>query len=350
MATVWAFAPTRSLTQVKREHCPMGEWRAPGQAATTSLVSRNRRAARGRGRVALDGAALGLCLLATAASAQDIEPRAYSNAPVGVNFAIVGYVFTRGGLNFDASVPITDARLDTSSAVFAYARVLDLGGRTAKVDVIVPYTHLSGSAAFDGTPIEREVSGFARPALRLSVNLYGSPALRLKEFAGWKQDLIVGASLQVSPPWGQYDDARIVNIGSNRWTIKPEIGVSKAHGPWIFELQAAVSLFGDNEDFLGSRERSQEPIYSLQGHVIYGFRSGKWISLDVTGFAGGRSRIDDALSNDLQQNWRAGLIFAMPVDRRNSLKFSASHGLSARTGNGFDAIGVAWQHRWGGGL
>ena len=313
-------------------------------------MSQQRRAARRRGPVAPVGAAAGLCLLAFGARAQDIEPRAYSNAPVGVNFAIVGYVFTRGGLNFDVSVPITDARLSTSNAVFAYARVLDLGGRTAKFDVIVPYTRLFGTADFNGEPIERAVTGFARPAFRLSVNLHGSPALALKEFAGWKQDLIVGASLQVSPPWGQYDDARIVNIGTNRWTIKPEVGISKAHGPWIFEVQAAASFFGDNEDFLGSRERSQEPIYSLQGHVIYGFRSGKWLSLDLTGFAGGRSSIDDVPSSDLQQNWRAGLIFAMPLDRRNSLKFSASSGLSARTRNSFDAIGVAWQHRWGGGL
>lgn len=298
------------------------------------------------------GLALLLVLIgfASSARAQDIEPRAYSNAPVGVNFAIAGYVFTRGGLNFDASVPVTDAELDTSSAVFAYARVIDLWGRTGKFDVIVPYTRLSGTADFDGAPIERAVSGFNRPAFRLSVNLHGSPALRLQEFSGWKQDLIVGASVQVSPPWGQYDDSRIVNITGNRWTIKPEIGVSKAIGSWTLEAQAAVSIFTDNDDFVGDRTREQDPIYSLQGHLIYSFASGKWLSLDVTGFAGGRSRIDGVLGDDLQQNWRAGLIFAMPVNRHNSMKFSASSGLSARTGNNFDALGVAWQYRWGGGL
>ena len=115
-------------------------------------------------------------------------------------------------------------------------------------------------------------------------------------------------------------------------------------------MQMAATFFGDNDDFFRGHTRSQDPILSLQGHLIYGFRSGQWISLDVTGFAGGRSRVDDILGNDLQQNWRAGLIFAMPVDRRNSIKFSASSGVSARTGNNFDALGFAWQHRWGGGL
>jgi hypothetical protein len=295
---------------------------------------------------------LGLLLLTFAAwaRAQDIEPRAYSNAPVGVNFAIVGYVFTRGGLSLDPSLPITDAQLQTSNAVFAYARVLDLHGRTAKFDMIVPYTRLFGSASFDGERVERAVSGFNRPAFRLSVNLFGSPALHLREFAGWKQDLIVGASVQVSPPWGQYDDSRLVNIGSNRWTVKPEIGVSKAVGTWTFEVQAAASFFGDNTDFLGSLTRSQDTIYSLQGHVIHAFRGGQWLSLDATWFSGGRSQIEDVARDDEQRNWRAGLVYALPLGRLDSLKFTASSGLFARTGNNFDALGVAWQHRWGGGL
>jgi hypothetical protein len=247
-------------------------------------------------------------------------------------------------------VPITNANLTTSNAVLAYARVLDLWGKSGKFDVIVPVTRLSGTADYQGVPLERTVSGPGRPAFRLSMNLVGSPALRLREFAGWQQDLIVGASVQVSPPWGQYDPGKIVNIGTNRWSFKPEIGVSKAVGPWTLEVQAAATFFTDNDEFFGGTTRSQDPIYSLQGHVIYGFRSGKWVSVDGTYFAGGRSTIDETLNNDLQQNWRVGATLAVPVDRLNSIKFYASSGVSARTGNNYDGIGVAWQHRWGGGL
>lgn len=303
-----------------------------------------------RGMVGLAALALALTGVTATARAQDIEPRAYSNAPVGVNFLIAGYVFTRGGLSTDPAVPITDARLNTSNAVLAYARVLDLWGKTGKFDAIMPYTRLFGTANFQGEPVERAVTGFARPAFRLSVNLYGSPALRLREFAGWKQDLIVGASLQVSPPWNQYDASRIVNIGTERWSVKPEIGISKAVGPWTLEMQAAATFFTDNDDFYGGKTRSQDPLYSLQGHVIYGFRSGKWISFDGTYFAGGRTTVDDVLSNDLQQNWRVGATLAVPVNRLNSIKFYASSGVSARTGNSYDGIGLAWQYRWGGGL
>ena len=222
-------------------------------------------------------AVLAACVLAgvvSPARGQDIEPRAYSNAPVGVNFLIAGYVYTRGGLSFDPAVPVTNANLNTSNAVVAYARVLDLWGKSAKFDAIVPYTWLSGTAEYEGQPVERTVNGFANSAFRLSINLYGAPALTLKEFADWEQDLIIGASLQVSAPWSQYDASRIVNIGTNRWSFKPEVGVSKAIGPWTLEGQAAVTIFTDNDDFYGGNTRSQDPLYSLQGHVIYAFRSG----------------------------------------------------------------------------
>jgi hypothetical protein len=282
--------------------------------------------------------------------AQDIEPRAYSNAPVGVNFLIAGYAYTRGGVSFDPSVPLTDAKLNTSNAVLAFASVFDLWGDSAKFDAILPYTWLSGTAEYQGQSVQRTVSGFANPAFRLSINLYGAPALSLKEFADWEQDLIIGVSLRVSAPWSQYDPTRLVNIGTNRWSFKPELGISKALGPWTLEMQAAATIYTDNDDFFGGNTFSQDPLYSVQGHVIYAFRSGNWVSLDATYFTGGRTTINGVLQNDLQQNWRFGATFAFPVDRANSIKFYASSGVAARTNNSYNLIGVAWQYRWGGGL
>ena len=298
-------------------------------------------------------AVLAACVLAGVALpawAQDIEPRAYSNAPIGVNFLIAGYAYTRGGVAFGPQLPITNPNLNTSSAVVAYARVLDLWGMSAKFDATVPYTWLSGTADYKGETVSRNVNGFANSAFRLSVNLYGAPALPLKEFAEWKQDLIVGASLRVVAPWGQYDNSKLVNIGTNRWSFKPEVGISKAIGPWTLEGTAGVTFYTDNDDFFGGNRLAQDPLYSLQGHVIYGFRSGIWASLDATYFIGGRTTVNGALNSDLQQNWRVGGTLAFPVDRENSIKFYASKGVSARTGDSYDLIGAAWQYRWGGGL
>ncbi len=298
-------------------------------------------------------AMLSVCALlafTSATRAQDIEPRAYSNAPVGVNFLVGGYAYTDHGLSFDSSLPLTDPKLSTSNAIVGYARVLDLWGKSAKFDVTVPFSWLSGTADYDGQVIRRSVSGFMDPGFRLSVNLYGAPALSLKEFRQYKQDLIIGASLRVTAPLGQYDDTRIVNLGTNRWSFKPQVGVSKALGRWTLEGTAGVTLYTDNNDFYGGNYKSQDPLYSLGTSVIYSFSSGIWASLDGTYFAGGRTTLNGELNNDLQQNWRVGATLAFPVNAYNSIKAYASSGVSARTGNNYDLVGIAWQYRWGGGL
>ena len=117
---------------------------------------------------------------------------------------------------------------------------------------------LSGSADVAGQPRAREVSGFGDPRFRFSVNFSGAPALSLQEFAGYRQDLILGASLQVSA-LGQYDADKGVNIGTNRWSIKPELGLSKAFGPLTLELAAGVSMYTDNHDFFGGQTARRTP-------------------------------------------------------------------------------------------
>jgi hypothetical protein len=282
--------------------------------------------------------------------AQDIEPRAFSNTPIGVNFLIAGYAYTQGGLAFDSSLPVKDPQLNTSNSIFAYARAIDVWGKSGKFDVIVPYTWLSGSAELAGQKVKRQVDGLGDCKFRLSVNLYGAPALTFKEFADYKQNLIIGVSLQVAAPTGQYDDTRIVNIGTNRWAFKPELGVSKRLGSWTLEIAGAAALFTDNGDFFGGNTRSQAPLYSVQGHTIYSFGKGIWASIDGTYFTGGRTTLNGVQANDLQQNWRMGCTLAFSVDVRNSIKLFASTGISSRTGNSYDLIGIAWQYRWGGGL
>jgi len=289
-----------------------------------------------------------LMLGSSGAAAQDLEPRAFANTPIGLNFLLAGYTYTTGGVAVDATVPLTNADVAVNSATLAYAHTLALFGQSAKFDVSVPYGWLSGSAEYAGQPHEREVSGAGDPRLRVSYNFYGAPALSMKEFAGYQQDVIVGASFYVWAPWGQYDPTKLVNLGTNRWAYKVELGVSKALGHWTLELVPGVTFFGDNTDFLGGHTRSQEPLYSVQAHVIYGFDSGIWMALDATYFTGGQTSVDGVSDANRQSNSRAGLTLALPIDRSNSIKLYANSGVSTRTGSNFTTAGVAWQYRWGG--
>ena len=282
--------------------------------------------------------------------AQEAEPRAFSNTPIGLNFLIGGYLYADGKMAFNPDLAIADANFNSNTALLAYVRSFELGGQSAKFDVIVPTSSFSAQGIVNGQPAERQMSGFGDPRFRVSVNLFGAPALSAKDFVSYQQDLIVGVSMQVSAPLGQYDDSKLLNLGFNRWSFKPELGISKAWGPWTFELTPSVLIFSDNKDFFGGNTFSQAPIYTVQGHILYTFKSGIWMALDGLYFAGGHTALNGVRSDNEQINTRVGFTLALPVDRNNSLKLSASTGVTTRTGSEFSAVGVAWQYRWGGGF
>jgi Putative MetA-pathway of phenol degradation len=297
------------------------------------------------------GVALVAVFLASAvtAQAQQLEPRTYSNTPVGMNFLLLGYGYTVGDVAFDPSVPIEDGHITVHSAALAYARSLDVWGRAGKLDIVLPYAWLSGTAKVAGRPESREVSGLGDPSLRFSFLPYGAPALTLDQFEDYNQDVIFGASLQATAPLGQYDSDKLVNIGTNRWSFKPEIGISKTWGPVTLELAPSATFYTDNDDFLGHKRLERDPLWAVQGHVIYHTRHGLWAAIDATYYAGGRTTINGVHGESLE-DVRVGGTLAIPVNRYNSIKLTASTGAYARIGGNFTTAGIVWQFRWGGGL
>ncbi|HEU4429159.1 MAG TPA: transporter [Myxococcota bacterium] len=294
---------------------------------------------------------LALCalLLCDAATTQELEPRAYTNVPVGMNILIAGYAFTDGGFSADPSLPIEDVELEQHTTLLAYSRSFGLLGRLAKIDLIAPYSWLSGTATALGQPVAREVAGLNDPRFRFTYNFYGAPALSVEEWARRPDDLVVGVSLLVTAPLGQYNDERVVNLGTNRWTVKPELGASKSWGPISLELSAGVTIFEDNEDFVGAT-REQDPLYALQSHLVYSFRRSLWVALDGTYYLGGRTELDGVPNDDRQSSSRVGLTFSAPLSSRMSLKLYGSTAVSTRVGGSWDAVGITWQVRWGAGL
>jgi len=263
-----------------------------------------------------------------------------------MNFLIVGLTDSTGGLSSDPAIPVKDADLSLQTLLFGYARSLDLWGSSGKIDVIVPYGKLHGSAIYNDQPVERDVDGFGDPLVRLSMIFVGAPAMKPVAFRAYRQGFLAGASVQISLPVGQYEDGKLLNIGANRWSVKPETGVSQVLGRWTLETAASVTFFGPNSKFFGDTRRTQKPIYSARWHVIYSLPSGPWVALDANYFAGGATRVNGGDDRDPQGNWRVGITAAAPISRSFSLKFNASRGVSARTGNNYDLYGVALQYRW----
>lgn len=283
--------------------------------------------------------------------AQQLEPRAYSVSPTGVNIAIAGYGYSAGDLNFDPSLPIDSGsgRINVVSA--AYFRSMNVLGRSANTTIALPYSwgHLQGNYMGAFTPLYR--SGWMDPFARFAINLYGAPAMNLKEFAAWRPKTTIGASLTFSAPLGQYDPVKLINIGTNRWAFKPEIGISRRIGRsrLLLDAYAGAWLYTANTNFQG-RRRTQKPIASLQFHASYDIKPRWWIALDANFFRGGRTSIGGIERNDLQSNSRLGATFALPLSKRQSMKFSYAAGAYTTIGGNFRTLTFAYQYLWGGGL
>ena len=272
------------------------------------------------------------------AHAQSLEPRSYVNTPTGINFLLLGYGYTQGEVGFDASTPITDARVHVHAGVLAYARSLDLWGLSGKVLGVLPVADVSGSAKARGQDVERDVLGLGDPLLRLSVNFFGAPALSMDEYATYEQDVIVGASLQVTAPLGQYDSNKLLNVGTNRWSIKPELGVSKAWGAVTLEVIQRALESGVRKVLDG--------LAGLRIEVLQVSGPGPFRNINTPG---GRTTIDGEKGERLE-NVRLGLTTSLSLTRHQSIKLFGSAGVYHRTENNFWAVGLAWQFRWGGGL
>ena len=280
--------------------------------------------------------------------AQDLEPRLYTNVPLGINFVGAGYGYSEGNVLFDPTIALENAEIEIDGPVLGYGRSIRLGPFSGKVDGAIADVCLDGSADYEGERVTRNVCGWTDARARVTVNFIGAPPLARQEFASYRQDWVFGASLQIGLPVGDYDPARLVNIGANRASAKLEVGVSKNLEHWLLEVSLADTLYEHNTNFYGGRVREQESITSLQGHAVYRFGSGIWLAIDATRYHGGQTATNGVSSRDLQSNTRLGVTASLPINPKQSVKLAASTGVSTRTGTDFDTVAVVWQYAWGG--
>ncbi len=273
---------------------------------------------RTRGRIAV-----GICIVVTVtiprAGAQELVPAAYTPAPYGVNLLTFASQYRTGNVTFDPALPIEDASAWVTASSVGYARTLGIGGQSANIGVIVPYVvgHIEGILAGDFAFADR--SGLGDLGLRFAVNLYGAPAMSPQEFLSFKPGTMIGTSLTVIAPTGEYDPSKLINIGTNRWAFKPEIGVVHVMGRWALDAYVGGSFFTDNTNFYGGSTREQDPIFSTQLHVRYLFKPGLWGALDGNFWRGGRSTVDGNVNDDKQHNSRVGATLSIRLGPQHSL-------------------------------
>ena len=295
--------------------------------------------------------ALVLLLLALRCQAQDIEPRRWSHLPIGGNFAGLAYANTTGDILLDPAIRIEDAEFNLQTIAGKYIRSFALLGKSARVDITPAYQIGEWEGLLDGTPARVERSGWLDTSLRFAVNLFGAPPLAGKAFAEYRgktaRETIVGVGLVMQLPTGQYHEDRLINLGGNRFTFRPQFGVVHNRGKWSVELGTAVMFFTDNDEFFNGRRLEQDPLYSADAHLVYTFRPGLWLAASG-GYGGGGETAVNGVSSDNRQNSPAwGLGLGIPINRAIGVKF-AYIGTRAQARTGFDAdnfacaFSVAW--------
>jgi hypothetical protein len=184
--------------------------------------------------------------------------------------------------------------------------------------------------------------------IRLSVLVRGAPAASVAQLAKAPRRTILGTSLTVVAPTGQFFPDRLINLGTNRWAFKPEFAVSQPMGQkWLLDVYSALWLFTANDSYYpGTQTRTQEPMGAFQAHLSYNFTRLLWAAFDATYYVGGRSTVDGIANDDRQSNTRVGATVAFPVGRRHSIKLAVSKGAIVRSGADFTTFSFGWQSAW----
>ena len=286
--------------------------------------------------------------------AQDLAPRAYLILPLHSNAVTLSYSLMDGSLNFGDVVPLTDSKARVSLPVLSLSHSFGVFGRAALFTASLPYGvgNISAKVVDNEQHVYR--SGMFDSSYRVSVNLLGGPAMNLRDYAKWRQKTVLGASLRLVAPTGQYDPTKLINYGSNRWALKSELGMSHRRGHWIVDAYGGGWYYSTNPEFFshnqynpGTTMQKQNPIFSFEGHLSYDVKPRLWASFDGNYWHGGTTSLNGVENPaTVQNNSRLGATLAVPVTAHQSLKFSYANGAYIKYGGNFQAFSFAWQYSW----
>jgi hypothetical protein len=275
------------------------------------------------------------------AAGQEIESRAYSPAPLGTQFVVAGFGHAQGPILLDPSLDIDDFNGDVWLLTAGVGRVFGVAGHQARVFALFPIAVGSVSGDVQRQTFSQTVSGLVDPRFKVTLGLLGAPATKT---VAAQRPLVVGTSLTVSAPLGQYDRTQLVSLSRHRWAFKPEVGISHVVGHWTFEAQTGVWVFMTNDQYYpGHARQSQDPIVAIQTNVSYALTRRSWLAVGGTLFSGGQTRVDGVENPNLQRNSRIGAALSLPIAAKQSVQVIYGTGVTTRRGWDFSSLIVTWQ-------
>jgi len=280
--------------------------------------------------------------------AQFAEAHHYDNAPVGVNQLELAYAYAHSNASLDTSLVVAGAKFNLNQGTITYTRYFDFIHHTVWAEASIPIADLGGSVS--GTSIHGSATGTGDSSYAVTALLKGGPALSVAQFADYQPTTTVGISLTMTAPTGQYNSNKLLNLGSDRWSFKPELAISHPFGPdqkWQCDLYAHAYFFTDNTSYHGTEILRQEPLPGLEGHISYFVINNVWVSIDTLYSFRGATFVDGVNQNDAQKNFTLGSEVNISLDPRNSLVFQFARVLVHENGPRLTGFAVKYNYSWG---
>jgi hypothetical protein len=276
---------------------------------------------------------------------QDLEPRRWTSLPPGLNVLGAGYAASQGDVFFDPVLLVEDAEVEGHTVGVSYVRSFAVASKRARLDVTVPWQNLRWSGLLDGAPATASRVGLADPWIRLSMILKEYPA---ETSHPGSSSTVIGAAVAVGLPLGEYLEEKLLNLGQNRFVIRPQVGILHTREKWSYELTGSTFIYGDNNDFLVDSKLGQSPLYALQGHLIRTFdKPGYWVALSAGYAWNGRSTVDGERADDSKRQFLSALAFGVPIGTKQGLKISYLRSRTkTNTGSDTDSLAIGWSHRF----
>lgn len=281
------------------------------------------------------------------ASAQFTDPRTYENAPVGTNQVELAYAYARANTSIDTSLVVTGARLDLHQGTVGYTRYFGWLRRLMWIQAAIPIANLGGSIS--GTNVHGSIAGTGDSSYAVSMLVKGGPALEEAQFEHLTPRTTLGVSVGVTAPTGAYDSGRLLNLGADRWSFKPEIGLSHPFGTehkWVLDVYGNAYWYTDNTAYRGREVLRQQPLLGLEGHISYSFNDRIWTSFD-TRYSGRAATVIDGVHQDNpQRNFIVGGEMNLSLTASSSLIVQFGKAVAHRNGPAVAGIAVKYDYTW----
>ncbi|HXY52860.1 MAG TPA: transporter [Terriglobales bacterium] len=267
---------------------------------------------------------------------------------MGLNQLELDYAYAHSNTSIDTSLIVTGANFNLNQGAIGYTHYFGLVHRLFWVKASIPFAGLNGSVS--GTNVSGSTAGAGDSSYEVAALLKGGPALSVPEFADYEPTTTVGMRLTITAPTGQYDPNKLLNLGADRWSFKPEIAVSHPFGSeqkWQVESYANAYFFTDNTSYHGVEVLRQGTLPGIEGHISYSFTNNLWASLDTRYSFRGTTFVDGVSQNNAQQNFSLGSEANFAINSRNALVFEFDKALVHKNGPALTGFAVKYNYTWG---